>query len=343
MIYRPELPLNDNYRQEQINDFVRDHNWQTVFAIWQQRVSQHSPSLAPLFTHVPVHDPAIPQDRPTVYSWWPRESTYDTKQKDIQRHLDRFPGTLGPIHWYQHTRQGEINTLEYLWQAQGNLERVAAILIAASLFTRVRSGRSTYPRDAWPLRSCVSIIETWAYEVWKRDGHFTGWQTSCTEVLPKRKDDYYCDLKSLEDVVTYLADEHIQLLTEFAPIAIDFVPERAPVIEAELNEEYAEEQRRIEESRMRFSEEEEQRRQEKARRRQQHPRSDEWRELSTEELQRLVWTKSMLQLSEEFGKSNVAIKKRCKKLGIPTPPVGFWAKVYSGKIPHPNGVPVGDA
>ena len=83
-----------------------------------------------------------------------------------------------------------------------------------------------------------------------------------------------------------------------------------------------------------------QREQSETLRRQQHPRMDDWQNLSAEELQRLVWTKSMVQLSEEFGKSDVAIKKRCKKLGILTPARGFWAKVDNGIMPHPNGVPV---
>lgn len=62
-----------------------------------------------------------------------------------------------------------------------------------------------------------------------------------------------------------------------------------------------------------------------------------WHTISNEQLQALVWSKPMLQISKEMGVSDVAIRKRCRKVGIKTPPPGFWRKVETGKIPHPNG------
>jgi len=54
----------------------------------------------------------------------------------------------------------------------------------------------------------------------------------------------------------------------------------------------------------------------------------------------LVWSKSTMQIAKEFGISDVAIAKRCKKVGVEKPPRGFWNKVEAGKIPHPQGKPV---
>lgn len=65
-------------------------------------------------------------------------------------------------------------------------------------------------------------------------------------------------------------------------------------------------------------------------------RSD-WEELSKKELTELVWLKPVTKIAQDFGVSDVAIAKKCKKLGVSKPPVGFWAKVHSGKILHPNG------
>lgn len=153
-----------------------------------------------------------------------------------------------------------------------------------------------------------SGIEIWAYKAWQGNDYYAGWHNSCTQVLPELNEDYTCELNSLEDVIYYLADEHTTVLTNFAPVAIEFVPEHDPAIEAELSAEYAEEHRKSEELRKEFEELRTRQEQEEALRRQQHPRSDDWQALSAEELQRLVWTKSILQLSEEFGKSDVAIK-----------------------------------
>lgn len=61
--------------------------------------------------------------------------------------------------------------------------------------------------------------------------------------------------------------------------------------------------------------------------------------LSREQLYDLVWSKPMSALGPEFGVSDVALKKRCKKLGIPTPPRGYWAKEEAGKRPHKKKLP----
>ncbi len=45
-----------------------------------------------------------------------------------------------------------------------------------------------------------------------------------------------------------------------------------------------------------------------------------------EKLEQLVWEKSMLALSKELGVSDVTIAKKCKKLNISLPPIGYWAR-----------------
>lgn len=51
-----------------------------------------------------------------------------------------------------------------------------------------------------------------------------------------------------------------------------------------------------------------------------------------EELEKMIWEKSTLQLSKELGVSDVAITKMAKRLGIKTPSRGYWTKVVAGKI-----------
>jgi hypothetical protein len=55
------------------------------------------------------------------------------------------------------------------------------------------------------------------------------------------------------------------------------------------------------------------------------------REISREELHRLVWSKPTRTVAKEFGLSDVGLAKICLKLGVKKPPRGFWAKVASGK------------
>lgn len=45
----------------------------------------------------------------------------------------------------------------------------------------------------------------------------------------------------------------------------------------------------------------------------------------------LVWSKPISHLAEEWGISGTAIAKACRKVKVPVPPRGFWAKVAAGK------------
>ena len=55
------------------------------------------------------------------------------------------------------------------------------------------------------------------------------------------------------------------------------------------------------------------------------------RTYSRNEFYELVWSKPMTQLAKEFGLSDVALHKICRKHEIPNPPPGWWAKKVAGK------------
>ena len=46
----------------------------------------------------------------------------------------------------------------------------------------------------------------------------------------------------------------------------------------------------------------------------------------------LVWTQPVQKVASSLGVSEVAVKKRCTKFGISTPPRGYWAKLKAGLI-----------
>ncbi|MDT3698852.1 MAG: hypothetical protein RO469_05435 [Thermincola sp.] len=50
-----------------------------------------------------------------------------------------------------------------------------------------------------------------------------------------------------------------------------------------------------------------------------------------ETLYKEVWEKPVTEVAKKYGVSDVAIHKVCKSLDVPTPPNGYWAKVYAGK------------
>lgn len=54
-------------------------------------------------------------------------------------------------------------------------------------------------------------------------------------------------------------------------------------------------------------------------------------EFTREELYELVWAEPMQTLAARWGLSDVALKKRCVRMRIPTPHRGYWAKKAVGK------------
>ncbi|SHJ13125.1 hypothetical protein [Propionispora hippei] len=62
-----------------------------------------------------------------------------------------------------------------------------------------------------------------------------------------------------------------------------------------------------------------------------------------EKLYKEVWANPVVKVAAQYGVSDVAIHKICKKLNVPTPPLGYWAKVNAGAkvaktpLPKTNG------
>lgn len=54
--------------------------------------------------------------------------------------------------------------------------------------------------------------------------------------------------------------------------------------------------------------------------------------LSRNELATKVWEAPVTTLAKQLGVSDVAIHKRCKRLGIETPPRGYWRKLETSKM-----------
>jgi hypothetical protein len=55
-----------------------------------------------------------------------------------------------------------------------------------------------------------------------------------------------------------------------------------------------------------------------------------------EELYEEIWTTPIVRLAKEYGISDVALAKICKKLKVPRPPRGYWAKLeFKKKISRP--------
>lgn len=62
-------------------------------------------------------------------------------------------------------------------------------------------------------------------------------------------------------------------------------------------------------------------------------------EITREELFAAVWEKPTSQIAREFGISDVALGKLCRKHQVPKPPRGYWARVAAGQTPKRPPLP----
>lgn len=62
--------------------------------------------------------------------------------------------------------------------------------------------------------------------------------------------------------------------------------------------------------------------------------------LKREELYEQVWSQPMIELAKHYGLSDVGLAKICRKLKVPLPGRGYWAKRKAGRIPLRPALPV---
>jgi len=55
-----------------------------------------------------------------------------------------------------------------------------------------------------------------------------------------------------------------------------------------------------------------------------------------EKLYEEVWKEPVLVVANRYGVSNVALAKACRKLAVPLPPRGYWAKIKAGRKTSPR-------
>jgi len=59
-----------------------------------------------------------------------------------------------------------------------------------------------------------------------------------------------------------------------------------------------------------------------------------WKRVTRADLERRVWEAPVRSLRGEFGVSDVTVAKRCRQMGIPRPPRGYWQRLQAGRDPR---------
>ena len=198
---------------------------------WRDRLDDFEVAVDPIFREISVRDPSNPWERKPALSWWPTKD-FEVLRGNIHRHFERFPGSKGPVHPdTTNVLKGELETLEHLWCVRDDPNKVAAVLVSASLFSRLESSRKHKP-DTWPHFLSLEKLQGWAYSCWRAPGARRSWHYASTSALPFQSHDYVYKIDTMEALVRYLAEEHAALLLKYRPVVINYVSDTKPALRA---------------------------------------------------------------------------------------------------------------
>jgi hypothetical protein len=261
--------------------------------------------------------------------WWPK-SNFEQLRRSLEaqaansQHTETSPAL--DVEPAQHATPGARHTIRCLLEADGDPTRSAAVLLAASLFTRIESARARYPRDAWPPFSVAQTLLRWA-----RAKQACQWDSACDASLPSHDSASDLIIGSVQQLVRFLAAEHARVLHRWTPVQIVVADEVSPRSTSFTSGVYAALQANSHWPSQRPPEEpwrtvlHSQRVVIDPARAQQ----ERWQTLSREELEALIWSKPQGELAKDLGVSDAALSKRCKTLGISKPGRGFWRKAQN--------------
>jgi hypothetical protein len=156
-------------------------------------------------------------------------------------------------------------------------------------------------------------------------------------VIPEQLPEDGRKIETLGELVNYLTEEHAAIISRYTAVIVDFKSTPNPLVSKTLKDRDADQWRRYRQWKQDYEARKASEQGRERELRNLHPRIDEWPNISKEELERLVWCKPTRLVAADFGVSDTAISKKCRLEGIRKPPRGFWARVNSGKIPHPQG------
>lgn len=205
--------------KKDVESFFGHYGWKDIYSRWQRRIDDFATPTAPIFLELTLHDSGRLHPRDIELAWWPR-AELEARHYECQQHFKDHPGTYGPTHELAYQgRKGELDTLRLLWKQRHNPEQVAAILISASLFSRV-SGRSRRRPEGWPNANCLYALERFIRDQPGSEGIY--WHHANSQVLPYENRDCDYRIPSLLGLVRFLAEEHAALLHQYAPVALHF-------------------------------------------------------------------------------------------------------------------------
>lgn len=300
-----------------------------------------------MFKEVCLRDPHpdfLEESRSDELGWWPANDLAGRLYR-AQAHLLKRPGTVGLVASENFDTSAALagmrRTLKALWALRDDPVKQHHLMRAAVLFSFSGSSRGRGCRfDGWPRPWELHQLyhEALALAGLERRSPWDPMHTDVVPLIYWEHDSWSeCLANSVEadlrDLTAFSAavDHEVALrLRHWQPVCVTYHSEANPELVAEIQRDAV---MRAEKEAAEWAAHREVARRAQAEaarllaeKRKTYPRYGEWQDLDADELQRLVWEKTLQRVAQDFGVSNVGVKKRCKAWGIPTPPQGYWLR-----------------
>lgn len=204
-------------QQALAEQFIEGEEWNDIYRIWKHTMDEFGVDTRDFFSNLTIKNPLYNEELAWV-TWYFKGKDDELFSKIIVQNKG-YPEYPLQIH-YLDMDASLIKTLEHLFSIKDDQEKVASVLICASLFIRLFSSNRKFPQELWPPYDAVVKIYEIADDKWGRDVTGRAWLHSCSQLLPIYSNDYDYKISSIRGLIRYLAEEHCKVFLQYTAISI---------------------------------------------------------------------------------------------------------------------------
>jgi hypothetical protein len=193
--------------------------WDMIFFIWESTLDSFGVDVNQIIIDIDLKKNRFkcPEH---YFSWWPKGDLEGAKGVVSKSFDDNYhPYLIKKSSIDRRFRPAEISTLDMLWSVKNEPEKIAGLLLSASIFDR--RYRGNFPINHWPEPKLVDELFYMTVTRWQGEGRFSLWNRSCSSVLPILNRDTDFQINEIKTLIRYLAIEHCQLLSKYQPVRVN--------------------------------------------------------------------------------------------------------------------------
>jgi len=200
-----------------INQYLGAITWERIFFIWNETLESFGVDKDNIFLEIESNNSKL-SCGVIYFSWWEKNHIDQSKKSllEVINSMQLSTVFKKPI-FDQRFKAAELDTLDKLWEFRHEPEKIAVLLLHASLFTRI-SGGAQFPTEYWPPYIVVESLSEMIGQILNSD--IPLWHHACRRVMPTFTIDRKLTVKNITGLIHYLAIEHCKLLSKYQPVRI---------------------------------------------------------------------------------------------------------------------------